>query len=184
MSDAPLDPPSINIVYDAIKGRIAEQDARLSLLEGKAVRTLGSASILTSGVGLLTAGLATFKGTNPKPEPKVDLPVFGNTTATEVATVIIIAIFLAYFFVVFTTYQATKTHDYKVTGDPNALMANYLVRKEEDTKQALSNSMVRSFNNNEKILATKADWTDWAIKAIGLQALLSLAVGSVQLWIV
>jgi len=54
MPDGTIRPtPSLEIVFEAVKGRIDEQNDRFGTLEGKATFTLGAASILTGGVGVL-----------------------------------------------------------------------------------------------------------------------------------
>lgn len=68
--------PSLDVVFDAVKGRVAEQHGLIATLDSKAGFSLAAASILTGGIGTLTAGLATFTGNQAKPMKHANLGLF------------------------------------------------------------------------------------------------------------
>jgi hypothetical protein len=178
-----MNSPSLEIIYESVKDRIAEQSGRIDILDNKAGFTLAAASVLTGGIGTITAGLATFTGKEAKPMKYASwLP--GDPSLNEMAAAIIVLILIAYAWLVFSTFQAIRLRVYAVAPKPKVLRAKWAGQEEKSTKAGLIDAMIISFECNITTIEKKTNWTNRAIGAIGIEAGLALVVGALQYWMV
>lgn len=152
--------PSLNLIYDEIKGRLAYQQAQIGSLDGKANFGLGSAT-------LLTAGIATLHST-VKPSPLVNI-------LTVVA-------FLVYVFVLVFSFCAYRLRTWSVTPNPRQLLDDATDWPEEKTRACLAQQRVEDFERNESEIAIKATWVRRALYALIAEGAVLLLIAIVHLF--
>jgi uncharacterized protein HemY len=159
-------PGSLQIVFDEVKGQLDAQAARVDTLDGKSNFGLASAS-------LLTAGLISFQDAVPIAEV--------STTVKMVYWVLVISALITYVIVVVTAYYAYRVLPFKAVPAPKRLLEGYLNKPEEDTKRALVTAFVEAFDQNEKLVQRKTQWTTAVLISLMVEAALLLIITIVQL---
>lgn len=170
----PTDLPSLALVYDELKARLAEQSAQNAAIEGKSSAGLASASILTAVVGV--------KGSLQKASAVTAWTIFGHPIAgaTAIQWLTILAAF-AYLAVVVTTYAAHRVRRFQTVPDPKHLLEEYTLRPEETTKEYLAGTMMTVFYDNERLIEAKLRWTRCVLLSLVVEAIMELLLTIVQL---
>lgn len=147
--------PSLELIFDQVKGRVAAQDIQINTLDTKASVGLGSSTILTALTGLQDA---TFQSGS------------GSAHNTVVFLLALVALII-YLSIVFCVYMAYKLRSFKAVPVPKQLRDEYLSEAEDVTKKNLVDAMIFAFEKNEKVIASKITWTDRTLKLLLVQAL-------------
>lgn len=185
MEPDPVDPneawPSLDLVFDAVRVQVDDQRGLIAALDNKAGFSLGAASILTGGIGTLAASLAALSSNRTASMKYLRLGLF-DVSASQLIVITILLTFLAYLFVVYTAYQAYKLRRYASGPDVTALATKYVYEAPSETKGAMISSMVRGYQENQKVIAKKTTWVNWTIRAIAVEAGGALIIGALQIW--
>ncbi len=163
--ETPLDdrqPLSLNIVYDEIKGQMAEQAAQIATLDGKASFILTSASLLTAGATGLQGTVAQHAGSSRWLIPLV-------VRANDAVHWLEVAALLVYLGVLVAAWNGYRVRVYHRVPDPKGIHEKYLFDEEDVTKRKLAATMVKSYVDDEKEVKKKVWWTQVAFIALGIE---------------
>jgi ABC-type dipeptide/oligopeptide/nickel transport system permease component len=149
------DVPSIDIILDLTRERVAAQLTRITGMDTKAGLVLASAS-------LLTGALATWHGpTNPGHY----LPLIA-----EFMTQIPLISIVIYLVVIGTSFFALFPRGYYVSPDPSELWKGYGEKPERWTKRRVRAIMADDHQKNEQVVTQKIRWTIAAFIALAVEA--------------
>jgi hypothetical protein len=146
--------PSLDLIYDEIKGRLAYQQTQIGALDAKANFGLGSASLLTAGItALQTASRPSLLG--------------DVLTAGALAVYVLVIVF---------SFCAYRLRSWSVTPNPRQVLEDAAGCLEEETRARLAKQRVADFERNEREISIKAMWVRCELYAL-------LAEGVVLMWI-
>lgn len=154
--------PSLNLIFEQVKGRLAAQDSQINTLDSKANLGFGASTIVTA--------LAGTKLEDVLPSGKLG-PLW-----SVVIYLFVLIVALLYLSGIFCAYKAYRLRSYNIVPNPEKLRDNYLHRTEDETKKALLDTMVVAFANTEVLLKNKIQWTKRTLLFVLAQAVVLLFV--------
>ncbi len=175
---------SVDVVFDALRARLAIQLEQIKILDGKANFGLASASLLTAAVAGLRSSLATAQRAGEVEDWVI--PNLLTVNPSTVVNVLVVAALGAYLAVVLTAYNAYRVRTFKwVLGSddgPNEdFLAVYMDRPAVDTKEALSVAMSHAFKRNAQMVESKSRYVSLVLFSLIVEAFLLLLITVVQL---
>lgn len=176
-----VDWPSLDEVYEEVKERIEVQNEQIKTLDTKANFGLAAATLLTAGV----TGLGRALGETQRTGEIESWNILGRSiTAENLVDWITIASLGAYVVAALGAYFAYKLRTFKVSPNPRRLIDKWIHEDPSETKAALTRSRVQDYEFNETVIETKVKWTNTAMIALVIEAVLLLAIAVVQvLWL-
>jgi len=171
-------PPSLDLIYDLITGRIVEQNTQIAALDGKANFGLGSATLLITAATGLRAGLVTARQAGRTGDITVLSLAINPTRLVDWLT---LGAFVAYLLVITCAYNAYALRRYTIVPEPEPLQRKYMGEPAHKTKETVVAGLTKAFGENEALVGRKVAWTRWALRALFLEALLLLLMTVVQL---
>ncbi len=168
---------SIDVIFDLAKGRIDEQNARITTLDSKAnFGVVSSILLISSAVGLRSA-LATAQKAGPVTDVEIaawKLSVAGLINCLSVSA---LALFLV---IVFCAFRAYQLRQYTVVPDVEALLTYYLDTPAADTKKTVTATWCEALGENEKTVTSKVRWTRAVLICLMVQAALLVLMALAQ----
>jgi len=164
-------PPNLDLLYEVVKARVADQSAQIGTLDTKANFGVASSSLLITSV----AGLRTAFAAAQQAHAVGDLVLPGgagrvNTaTAVNSLTVAALALFIV---LVFCAYKAYQLRRYTVVPKLKVLLDDYWDRSVVDTKADLTTTIADAFCDNEVLIEDKVWWTKAVLACLIMQACL------------
>ncbi len=148
--------PSLELIYDEIKGRLTYQVAQIGALDTKANFGLGSAT-------LLTAGVATLGET------------VGTSFIAALLTIAALAVYVLVIVIVF-SFCAYRLRPWSVTPNPRQVLDDAASWSEEETRARLAKQRVEDFERNEREISIKAMWVRRTLYALMFEGALLLLI--------
>lgn len=191
----PLKYPSLTIISELTKERVAGQMEQVNALDSKANFVLGSATALVSAALILQAVLLTAQPitTTTQSTPSVTssptllTPTRSLSTVTSHTTsaytyyslftnsifhsLPLLLLIVVYITVMVSAFLAYRIRAYKQAPEPTELYEHYLFEKEETTKAEVFRAMLEAYKLNVITINKKVRWLNTAFLFLGLEAL-------------
>ncbi len=178
-SNKSRDLPSLNLIFELLKDRIALQWQQVNALDNKANFILLSATTIVSAALVLQAVLLTPQTTPTSQTISLPLycPAYSNRILQSLPLLILLAVYLS---VMLTAYLAYKIREYKQAPEPDELF-KYLVEEEDRTREAVTRAMLEVCKSNaltykNKVFRVKIAFILLACEAVALVAYLLFQV--------
>lgn len=145
--------PSLNLVFDLVRERLAQQTALADAMDSKASAVLGAASVVIGLAVALQAAVPIEQGLS-----------MGNKL---VRTLPLVPLLVAYFVTAWTAYQAFTVRKYDYAPTPTRLL-DYVRDAEWFTKARVVKAMEVVYEDNATVYGEKAKWLRrslWALTA-------------------
>ncbi len=172
-SNKSKDFPSLNLIFDLLKDRIALQWQQTNALDNKANFILVSATALVSAALVLQAVLLT-----PQTAPVsqiTSLPFYCPTSTNRILHSLPLLILLAvYLFVMLSAYLAYQIRVYKQAPEPDELF-KYLIDEEDKTMEAVTRAMLEVCKSNNLTIRSKVLRVKIAFILLGFEVLALVA---------
>ncbi|MEA2514734.1 MAG: hypothetical protein QOJ59_4223 [Thermomicrobiales bacterium] len=169
---------SVDVLYEEMKRSEDAQSAQISALDGKANFSLGSATLLTTGVAALRTALESSNGTDPG--GTLDLLLIEPSAAT-VTNWLVISSVVAYLVVLISSYKAYTLRGYSLVPQPQTLIDEYKGEEGPFTKARLAAARASAIAENAPTINSKVTWTRRALRSLFIEGVLLLAITLVQL---
>jgi hypothetical protein len=160
--------PSLEIIFEHVKGHVANQNEQIATLDGKASFVLASSS-------LLTAGVTTFHTDLLEVLPSVTTKL-GSVAPQFLGYALILGALGLYLWLVWCAYKAYRIRPYRGITDLSQLRDKYLTQNSEDTKLMLLDTTIHAVEINTKTLSNKALWTRRAMLSLVWEAIFIAAL--------
>lgn len=163
-TDEKLDFPSLNLLYELAKERLASQQEQKDILDSKANFILGSATALVSAALVLQAV--------SQPQHATPLPVYCIVrTNAPLHALPMIILLVMYLIVLFSAFPAYKIRIYKYAPELEELYKNYLFEDESETKAKVFRAMLTAYRENIITIGNKVLWLKVAFVFLGVEAM-------------
>lgn len=156
MSAAP--PPSLNLIYDLVKGRIGEQNTQIAALDTKANFAVVSSTLLISGAGTMRSAV----GSALQAGRVANLTVIGRDAGISLLTVsnaLTTASLVTFLVLAWCAYKAYQLRRYTIVPNIGTLLDEYWDAPEVATKAAIVTILAEAFAENERLVTSKVRWT-------------------------
>jgi hypothetical protein len=153
--------PSLDLLLELIKDRIAVQRWQSSSFDSKANFVLGSATALISAALILQAVLVQIRSQTAL------LPSCPLVIHQSLRLLPLLALLVAYLATMLAAFFAYIVREYKHTPDLDELYNNHLNREERETKLEVCRAMLDVYKENDKIINNKRVWTRIAFIVFG-----------------
>lgn len=145
--------PSLDLLFELVKDRIAVQRWQVGGLDNKANFVLGSATALISAALLLQAVLIQIRSQTAW-LPSCPLPLHQSLRLLP-----LLALLVVYLATMLSAFFAYIVREYKYPPDLDELYHSYLHREEKNTKLEVLRAMLDVYKENNKIICNKRFWT-------------------------
>lgn len=169
---------SVNVVCDVVDYRLKEQEEKIKALDTKAGFVLGSASLLITGLAGLQKtvfDMSTYLA--------VKHLVFDYASKATIAGLTILAV-VAYFALVVASYHAYKIREYLTLTRVDEFRDKHIDLPEDEAKRALIDTRVGIVISNNPIIERKALAAQWAVRFLGLEALVVALLAIFQVFLI
>jgi hypothetical protein len=151
-------PPSLKVIHEAIRDRIAAQSSQVSSLDSRANIGLAAASLLIAATSGLHSSLIAAQA---KGAPPFSVILHGRSfTLYTISLCLSAAAFGLYLAVVICWYKAAQLRTLFIAPAPEPLIARNLHHSEDDTRMDLVETLNEVFNRNEPIVFAKIRWIE------------------------
>lgn len=162
-------PPSLDFLYEVVKGRIGDQNAQIATLDTKANFGVVSSTLLISGASSLRSAFATARlgGSTG------DLGIRGTGLAVDPSTVVnwlTVAALVTFLVLVLCAYRAYQLRRYTLVPNLATLLDEYWSAPLAVTKADLVVTLADAFKDNEVLVRDKVWWTKAVLICLALQA--------------
>lgn len=158
--------PSVSLIYDLIKDRLAEQSSRVDAIDTKAGIVLGTASVV---MGLVVAFQAT-------------VPLIHGIAAGQklIRILLVIPQLDAYCLAAWMAYRAFGVRAYDYAPTPTEVL-KYKQEAEWFTRAQVSPAMEAAYTNNETVIADKVRWLRRSLQALIAQVIVLAVALTVEI---
>ncbi|HEU5230456.1 MAG TPA: hypothetical protein VFU49_21730 [Ktedonobacteraceae bacterium] len=166
--------PSLDLLFELIKDRIAVQRWRASDFDSKANFLLGAGTALMSAALLLQSVLLQ---TRPQAAMFPFCPLLIHQSLRLLPLLVLLVVYLATMLCAFFAYIV---REYKYAPDLGELYNRSLKREERSTKLEALRDLIDVYKENDKIINNKRFWTRTAFIAFGGEVTVLVLVLLVQ----
>ncbi len=166
--------PSLDLLFELIKDRIAVQRWQANSFYSKANFVLGSATALMSAALILQTVLLQM---HPQAAGLLFCPLFIHQSLRLLP---LLALLVVYFATMLCAFFAYLVREYKYAPDLDELYKNYLNRDERSTKLEVFKSTLYVYKENDEIINNKRFWTRIAFIVFGGEVIVLVLVLLVQ----
>jgi hypothetical protein len=165
--------PSLDLIFELTKERLAGQMQQVSNLDTKANFVLGSATALISAAVVLQAVLITPQTTAlPAQSQPITLPFYCPLPSDKFLRALpLLMLLLVYLLVVLIAYLSYKIRVYKQVPEPGELYKTYLYKHESDTKAEVFRAMLDAYKANDHTIRDKVTRLKAAFILLGCEAI-------------
>lgn len=167
---------SLNLVYDLIHDRLVTQKDQWTALDTKINFILSYATALVSASLVLQAVLLTLRSAHGSPLFTIDLLL----PAQLLAILVLIALLVFYIITVILGIFAYKPRSFRFTPEPEEIFRKWLDKEEIQTKQVMTEEMVKVFSLNEIGIYKKVRMIDYALATLFVEAFLLVPLIALQ----
>lgn len=168
--------PSLDVIYDLIRARVADQNAQISALDNKANFSVASSTILITAATNLRTTSSTRRVTASGNDQFGTFSI-NPSLAVNLLTASALIVFLA---LVTFAFLAYRLRTYEVVPEPHALLEKYLDLPPADTKEVIAETLAIVIDRNRAKIAGKARWTQRVIACLMVQAVVLALMAVVQ----
>src|SRR5438876_577381 len=144
--------PSLDLIFELTKERVASQREQANALDSKANFVLGSATTLVRAALVLQAVLLASQGALSHPQFAV-LSWYCSTLLNKFLRFLpLLILLIVYLIVMLSAFLAYTIRRYRYAPDPEELYRSYLYRQESSTKAEVFRAMLETYKENDKII--------------------------------